>query len=200
MTLSQEQAGQHLRYFMEGHGGQSPPDHPPACKHLEDSIPEAEEGASMKVTADRRNPGSAAIVQHSSENGENSENSALHPQQIKTGIPVVQHTVTEEMRQKGQHAPDCSQSQGHKHTEKKNSSNRSSIGCSSDSSRKHGNRISRNGGGGSDMHNVVLLRPRALQLLTGRSRFNFTHGICSDHVIDDRRVSITFRYSPLKPV
>lgn len=50
------------------------------------------------------------------------------------------------------------------------------------------------------MHVRVLLRPRALQLLTGRSRFEYTHGICADHVMDERRVSITFRYSPLRPV
>ena len=57
------------------------------------------------------------------------------------------------------------------------------------------------GSGSSDgMHVHVLLRPRALQLLTGRSRFNYTHGICADHIMHERRVSVTFRYSPLRPL
>lgn len=78
----------------------------------------------------------------------------------------------------------------------------SPVGGYSGTHTSRGSVASKPGGGGAiiGMHARVLLRPRALQLLTGRSRFNFTHGICTDHILDERRVSITFRYSPLRPV
>ncbi|KAI5084496.1 hypothetical protein GOP47_0000665 [Adiantum capillus-veneris] len=41
----------------------------------------------------------------------------------------------------------------------------------------------------------VLLRRRCIQVLTGESRYNFTHSIRNDDLLDPRRVSMTFRQS-----
>ncbi|MCO5561098.1 hypothetical protein L7F22_014719 [Adiantum nelumboides] len=41
----------------------------------------------------------------------------------------------------------------------------------------------------------VLLRRRCIQVLTGESRYNFTHSIHNDDLLDPRRVSMTFRQS-----
>lgn len=43
----------------------------------------------------------------------------------------------------------------------------------------------------------VWLPRRCLQILTGPSRYNFTHGIANADLMSDRRVSITLRESPL---
>jgi alkylated DNA repair dioxygenase AlkB len=43
----------------------------------------------------------------------------------------------------------------------------------------------------------VLLKRRTLQLLTGRSRYDYSHGICNHDFLNDTRVSITMRESPL---
>lgn len=43
----------------------------------------------------------------------------------------------------------------------------------------------------------VLLRRCTLQVLTGRARYDFSHGISNDDLLSDRRVSITMRESPL---
>jgi alkylated DNA repair dioxygenase AlkB len=43
----------------------------------------------------------------------------------------------------------------------------------------------------------VLLKPRCLQVLTGKARYDFTHGIENSDLLSDRRVSITMRESPL---
>jgi alkylated DNA repair dioxygenase AlkB len=43
----------------------------------------------------------------------------------------------------------------------------------------------------------VLLNPRCLQLLTGLSRYNYTHSIDHDDLLSDRRISVTMRQSPL---
>lgn len=43
----------------------------------------------------------------------------------------------------------------------------------------------------------VLLRRRTLQVLTGKARYDFAHGIHNDDLLSDRRVSITMRESPL---
>ena len=43
----------------------------------------------------------------------------------------------------------------------------------------------------------VLLPRRCLQILTGRARYNFSHGIANEDLVSDRRVSITMRESPL---
>jgi hypothetical protein len=43
----------------------------------------------------------------------------------------------------------------------------------------------------------VLLRRRCLQVLTGRARYDFSHGIANADLLSDRRVSITMRESPL---
>jgi hypothetical protein len=45
-------------------------------------------------------------------------------------------------------------------------------------------------------HNVLLKR-RTLQLLTGRARYDYSHGIRNEHFIDETRVSITMRESPI---
>ncbi|MCO5591181.1 hypothetical protein L7F22_045162 [Adiantum nelumboides] len=41
----------------------------------------------------------------------------------------------------------------------------------------------------------VLLRRRCIQVLTGESRYNFTHSIHNDDLLESRRVSMTFRQS-----
>ena len=43
----------------------------------------------------------------------------------------------------------------------------------------------------------VLLKNRCLQILTGKSRYDFSHGIANEDLLSDRRVSITMRESPL---
>lgn len=43
----------------------------------------------------------------------------------------------------------------------------------------------------------VLLKRRCLQLLTGKARYEFSHGIANSDLLTDRRVSITMRESPL---
>ncbi|CAM6129207.1 unnamed protein product [Calypogeia fissa] len=41
----------------------------------------------------------------------------------------------------------------------------------------------------------VKLAPRSLQILTGESRYSYTHGIQRNDILDPRRVSMTFRQS-----
>ena len=41
----------------------------------------------------------------------------------------------------------------------------------------------------------VLLPPRSLQVLSKDARYGYTHAIHVDDILDDRRVSITFRNS-----
>ena len=43
----------------------------------------------------------------------------------------------------------------------------------------------------------VLLKRRCLQIITGKSRYDFTHGITNSDLLSDRRISITMRESPL---
>lgn len=43
----------------------------------------------------------------------------------------------------------------------------------------------------------VLLKRRCLQVLTGKARYDFSHGIANVDLLSDRRVSITMRESPL---
>ena len=43
----------------------------------------------------------------------------------------------------------------------------------------------------------VLLKRRCLQILTGKARYDFSHGIESADLLSDRRVSVTMRESPL---
>jgi alkylated DNA repair dioxygenase AlkB len=43
----------------------------------------------------------------------------------------------------------------------------------------------------------VLLKARTLQVLTGRARYDYSHGIRNEDLLSDRRVSITMRESPL---
>ena len=43
----------------------------------------------------------------------------------------------------------------------------------------------------------VLLKRRCLQVLTGKARYDFSHGIRNEDLLSDRRVSITIRESPL---
>ena len=43
----------------------------------------------------------------------------------------------------------------------------------------------------------VLLKRRCLQVLTGKARYDFSHGISNCDLLSDRRVSITMRESPL---
>ena len=49
---------------------------------------------------------------------------------------------------------------------------------------------------GKEQHKV-LLRRRTLQVLTGRARYDYTHGIRSVDLLSPRRVSMTMRESPL---
>ena len=43
----------------------------------------------------------------------------------------------------------------------------------------------------------VLLPRRTLQVLTGNARYDYSHGIRNQDLVDDRRVSVTMRESPL---
>jgi hypothetical protein len=43
----------------------------------------------------------------------------------------------------------------------------------------------------------VLLKRRCLQIITGKSRYDFTHGITNSDLLSDQRISITMRESPL---
>jgi 2OG-Fe(II) oxygenase superfamily len=43
----------------------------------------------------------------------------------------------------------------------------------------------------------VLLPRRTLQVLTGSARYDYSHGIRNEDLLDDRRVSVTMRESPL---
>ena len=43
----------------------------------------------------------------------------------------------------------------------------------------------------------VLLKRRCLQVLTGKARYDFSHGIDHKDLLSDRRVSVTMRESPL---
>ena len=43
----------------------------------------------------------------------------------------------------------------------------------------------------------VLLKRRCLQVLTGKARYDFSHGIANVDLLSDRRVSVTMRESPL---
>lgn len=43
----------------------------------------------------------------------------------------------------------------------------------------------------------VLLKRRTLQILTSNARYDYSHGIQNEHLLSDRRISITMRESPL---
>jgi len=43
----------------------------------------------------------------------------------------------------------------------------------------------------------VLLKPRCLQILTGKARYDFSHAIDHRDLLSDRRISVTLRESPL---
>ena len=43
----------------------------------------------------------------------------------------------------------------------------------------------------------VLLKRRCLQVLTGKARYDFSHGIEKSDILSERRVSVTMRESPL---
>ena len=43
----------------------------------------------------------------------------------------------------------------------------------------------------------VLLKRCALQVLTGKSRYDYSHGITNDDILSEKRISITMRESPL---
>ena len=43
----------------------------------------------------------------------------------------------------------------------------------------------------------VMLPRRCLQILTGKSRYDYSHGISNNDLLSNRRVSITMRHSPL---
>jgi alkylated DNA repair dioxygenase AlkB len=43
----------------------------------------------------------------------------------------------------------------------------------------------------------VLLKRRCLQVLTGKARYDFSHGIAHGDLLSDRRVSVTMRASPI---
>ncbi|GIL76915.1 hypothetical protein Vretifemale_6463 [Volvox reticuliferus] len=45
----------------------------------------------------------------------------------------------------------------------------------------------------------VRLAPRSLQILSRAARYNYTHAIAPSDLLDERRVSITFRRSELRP-
>ncbi|KAK9807572.1 hypothetical protein WJX72_003107 [[Myrmecia] bisecta] len=52
-----------------------------------------------------------------------------------------------------------------------------------------------------ERHGVdVLLPPRALQVLTRDARYAYTHAIQPHNLLSERRISITFRQSPLRSV
>eukprot|EP00892_Ulva_mutabilis_P000853 jgi/Ulvmu1/10769/UM069_0003.1 len=48
-------------------------------------------------------------------------------------------------------------------------------------------------------HHRVQLPARCLQVLSGPARYSYSHGIAAEDIFAARRVSITFRQSPLKP-
>ena len=50
---------------------------------------------------------------------------------------------------------------------------------------------------GSNEPSRVLLPRRTLQVLTGNARYDYSHGIRNQDLLDDRRVSVTMRESPL---
>lgn len=43
----------------------------------------------------------------------------------------------------------------------------------------------------------ILLPPRCVQVLSKDSRYSYTHAIAKEDVLDPRRISITFRQSPI---
>jgi hypothetical protein len=43
----------------------------------------------------------------------------------------------------------------------------------------------------------VLLKPRTLQVLTGEARYDYTHGISHGDLLDEERISVTMRMSPV---
>ena len=43
----------------------------------------------------------------------------------------------------------------------------------------------------------VLLKRRTLQIQSGSARYDYSHGILNSNLLNNRRVSITFRESPL---
>jgi len=43
----------------------------------------------------------------------------------------------------------------------------------------------------------ILLKARTLQIMTGKARYSYSHGIDKGDITDDRRVSLTMRESPL---
>lgn len=49
----------------------------------------------------------------------------------------------------------------------------------------------------SILEQKVLLRRRCIQILTGRARYDYAHGIDNKDLLSNRRVSITMRESPL---
>ena len=50
---------------------------------------------------------------------------------------------------------------------------------------------------GNNKEYKVLLKARTLQVLTGKSRYEYSHGIDNEDLMTDRRVSFTMRESPL---
>jgi len=55
----------------------------------------------------------------------------------------------------------------------------------------------RGGGVGDGVVQKVLLKRRTLQVLTGKARYDYSHGICNEDILSDRRISITIRESPI---
>ena len=49
---------------------------------------------------------------------------------------------------------------------------------------------------GSEIKKVFLKRG-TLQVLTGRSRYDYSHGILNSDLLSQRRISVTMRESPL---
>jgi hypothetical protein len=43
----------------------------------------------------------------------------------------------------------------------------------------------------------VLLKRSTLQVLTGKSRYDYSHGISNSDLLSERRISVTMRESPL---
>lgn len=60
-------------------------------------------------------------------------------------------------------------------------------------------REKRRGGveGGDGAVERVLLKRRTLQVLTGKARYDYSHGIGNEDLLSDRRISITIRESPI---
>lgn len=52
-------------------------------------------------------------------------------------------------------------------------------------------------GGRDGVVQKVLLKRRTLQVLTGKARYDYSHGICNEDILSDRRISITIRESPI---